>query len=56
MSRRDRAPFALTNGFQDAFIAAAIVAFVGVLVSLFVVSRRRSGEEEVGEPAFEAAA
>ena len=33
--------FALTNGFQDAFIAGAIVAFVGVLVSVFVVSRTR---------------
>jgi EmrB/QacA subfamily drug resistance transporter len=49
--------FALTNGFQDAFIAGAIVAFVGVLVSIFVVSRRDLTEEvpEV-EPAFEQAA
>ena len=31
--------FALTNGFQDAFIAGAIVAFVGILVAVFVVSR-----------------
>ena len=48
--------FALTNGFQDAFIAGAIVAFVGVLVSIFVVSRRDLVQEEVPEPAFEAAA
>ena len=47
---------ALTNGFQDAFIAGAIVAFVGILVSIFVVSRRDLVEEEVPEPAFEAAA
>jgi MFS family permease len=49
--------FALTNGFQDAFIAGAIIAFVGVLVSIFVVSRRDLTEEvpEV-EPAFEQAA
>ena len=49
--------FALTNGFQDAFIAGAIIAFVGVLVSIFVVSRSDLTEEvpEV-EPAFEQAA
>jgi EmrB/QacA subfamily drug resistance transporter len=47
---------ALTNGFQDAFIAGAIIAFVGILVSIFVVSRRDLVEEEVPEPAFEAAA
>ncbi|HEY3051295.1 MAG TPA: MFS transporter, partial [Gaiellaceae bacterium] len=49
--------FALTNGFQDAFIAGAIVAFVGILVSIFVVSRRDLVQEvpEV-EPAFEQAA
>ena len=49
--------FALTNGFQDAFIAGAIIAFVRVLVSVFVVSRRDLTEEvpEV-EPAFEQAA
>jgi MFS family permease len=48
--------FALTNGFQEAFVAGAIVAFVGVLVSILVVSRRDLEEEEVPEPAFEAAA
>ena len=47
---------ALTNGFQDAFVAGAIVAFVGVLVSIFVVSRRDLVQEDVPEPAFEAAA
>jgi MFS family permease len=49
--------FALTNGFQDAFIAGAIIAFVGVLVSIFVVSRRDLTEEvPEAEPAFEQAA
>src|SRR6476659_6324413 len=49
--------FALTNGFQDAFIAGAIVAFVGVLVSIFVVSRRDLVEEvPEAQPAFEQAA
>ena len=48
--------FALTNGFQDAFVAGAIVAFVGILVSIFVVSRRDLVQEEVPEPVLEAAA
>ena len=49
--------FALTNGFQDAFIAGAIVGFVGILVSIFVV-RGRDLVQEVPEvePAFEQAA
>jgi EmrB/QacA subfamily drug resistance transporter len=49
--------FALTNGFQEAFIAGAIVGFVGILVAIFVVSRRDL-EQEVPEvePAFEQAA
>ena len=50
---------ALTNGFQDAFIAGAIVGVVGILVSIFVVSRRDLVQEEVvpeAEPAFEPAA
>jgi EmrB/QacA subfamily drug resistance transporter len=57
LSTGTAAPFALTNGFQDAFIAGAIVAFVGILVSIFVVSRRDLVQEvpEV-EPAFEQAA
>jgi EmrB/QacA subfamily drug resistance transporter len=51
--------FALTNGFHDAFIAGGIVAFVGILVAVFVVSRRDLEEvpaEAEAEPAFEAAA
>ena len=48
---------ALTDGFQQAFVAGGIVAFVGILVALFVVSRRDL-EQEVpeAEPAFEQAA
>jgi EmrB/QacA subfamily drug resistance transporter len=48
---------ALTNGFQDAFIAGAIVGLVGILVSIFVV-RGRDLVQEVPEaaPAFEQAA
>ncbi len=48
--------FALTNGFQDAFIAGAIIGFVGILVSVFVVRGRDLVQEEVPEPVFEAAA
>jgi EmrB/QacA subfamily drug resistance transporter len=51
-------PLALTDGFQAAFIAAAGVAILGILVALFVV--RRSDLERqpqpVAEPAFEEAA
>jgi EmrB/QacA subfamily drug resistance transporter len=51
---------ALTDGFQAAFVAGAAVALVGVLVALFVVSRRDlvPVEAEVvdAEPAFEQAA
>jgi MFS family permease len=51
--------FALTDGFQGAFVAGAAVALVGVLVALFVVSRRdlvpENAEEEL-EPAFDQAA
>jgi len=47
---------ALTNGFQDAFIAGSIIGFVGILVSVFVVSRRDLVQEEVPAPVFEAAA
>ncbi len=50
---------ALTDGFQAAFFVGAAVAFVGVLVALFVVDRRdlvqESSEEEL-EPAFDQAA
>jgi MFS family permease len=49
--------FALTNGFQDAFIAGAIVGFVGILVSIFVVRGRDLVQEAPeAEPAFEQAA
>src|SRR5919108_604355 len=33
-------PFALTDGFQAAFVGGACVALVGVLVALFIVRRR----------------
>ncbi len=50
---------ALTDGFQAAFVVGAAVAFVGVLVALFVVDRRdlvqESAEEELA-PAFDQAA
>jgi len=48
---------ALTDGFQAAFWAGAVIAFAGVLVSLFLVRGRdvRPQEALVAEPAFEAA-
>ena len=50
-------PVALTEGFQSAFIGAAAVALIGVLVSLFVVRREDLAHEETVEavPALEAA-
>jgi EmrB/QacA subfamily drug resistance transporter len=49
-------PLALTDGFQAAFIAGAAVAFVGVLVALFVVRGRDLKQERIAaEPAFEPA-
>ncbi len=48
---------ALTDGFQEAFIAGAGVALVGILVALFVVSRRDLEQvPDALEPAFEQAA
>jgi EmrB/QacA subfamily drug resistance transporter len=49
---------ALTNGFQNAFIAGGIVAFLGILVALIVVSRRdlEQQPEVEAEPALKAAA
>jgi EmrB/QacA subfamily drug resistance transporter len=51
---------ALTDGFQRAFVAGAAVALVGVLVALFVVSRRDlvpvEAEATDAKPAFEQAA
>jgi EmrB/QacA subfamily drug resistance transporter len=50
-------PFALTDGFQAAFVAGGAVALVGVLVALFVVSRRDLEQAPVeAEPVFEPAA
>jgi MFS family permease len=48
--------FALTSGFQDAFVAGGIVAFVGILVAIFVVRGRDLEEVPEVEPAFEQAA
>jgi EmrB/QacA subfamily drug resistance transporter len=52
-------PFALTDGFQAAFIAAAAITFVGILVSLFLIRRDElTPQEEAeaeGELALEAA-
>ena len=46
-------PVALTDGFQAAFWAGAVVALAGVLVSIFLVRGRDL--EPVGEPVGEAA-
>jgi EmrB/QacA subfamily drug resistance transporter len=49
-------PTALTHGFVNAFWAGAAIAFVGVLVSIFLVRGRDlapSGAAPIGEPAFE---
>jgi EmrB/QacA subfamily drug resistance transporter len=49
-------PVALTDGFEAAFIAGAAVAFVGVLVALFVVRGSDLKQERIAaEPAFEPA-
>src|SRR5215831_981556 len=49
-------PSALTDGFVNAFWAGAAIAFVGVLVSIFLVRGRdlKSHEVPLVEPAFEA--
>ena len=47
---------ALTNGFQDAFVAGGIVAFIGILVAIFVVRGRDLEEVPEVQPAFEQAA
>jgi EmrB/QacA subfamily drug resistance transporter len=51
-------PFALTDGFQAAFIAAAGIAIVGVLAAIVLVRRDDLTPDEVfeGEPVLEAAA
>jgi EmrB/QacA subfamily drug resistance transporter len=53
----DALPFALTDGFQAAFLVGAGVAIAGILVSLFVVRREDLTRQEahVPEPALEAA-
>jgi EmrB/QacA subfamily drug resistance transporter len=49
-------PVALTDGFQAAFIGAAAIALVGILVALIVVRNEDLVEAPVeAEPAFEAA-
>jgi predicted MFS family arabinose efflux permease len=50
-------PVALTDGFVNAFWAGAAIAFVGLLVSIFLVRGRdvRPQEATVGEPALEGA-
>jgi EmrB/QacA subfamily drug resistance transporter len=52
------APVALTDGFQAAFWAGAVIAFTGVLVSLFLIRGRDLQHQEAGvaEPALEPAA
>jgi predicted MFS family arabinose efflux permease len=51
-------PTAMTEGFVNAFWAGAVIAFAGVLVSIFLVRGRdlRLPEPEVSEPALEEAA
>jgi EmrB/QacA subfamily drug resistance transporter len=51
-------PVALTDGFVNAFWAGAAIAFVGVLVSIFMVRGRdlRPIEAPVSEPALDIAA
>jgi EmrB/QacA subfamily drug resistance transporter len=53
----DAVPNALTDGFVNAFWAGAAIAFVGVLVSIFLVRGRdlRPQEAPVTEPMLEAA-
>jgi predicted MFS family arabinose efflux permease len=54
----DAVPSALTDGFVNAFWAGAAIAFVGVLVSIFLVRRRdlRAQEATAPQPALETAA
>ena len=49
-------PTALTDGFVNAFWAGAAIAFVGVLVSIFMVRGRDLQPQEALEPAFDTAA
>jgi EmrB/QacA subfamily drug resistance transporter len=49
-------PTALTDGFVNAFWAGAAIAFVGVLVSIFMVRGRDLQPQETLEPALDTAA
>jgi EmrB/QacA subfamily drug resistance transporter len=49
-------PTALTDGFVNAFWAGAAIAFVGVLVSIFMVRGRDLQPQEALEPVLDAAA
>jgi predicted MFS family arabinose efflux permease len=49
-------PTALTDGFVNAFWAGAAIAFVGVLVSVFMVRGRDLQPQEAFEPALDTAA
>jgi sugar phosphate permease len=50
------APFALTDGFQAAFVGGAGAALLGVLVALFMVRRRDLAQPTAeAQPALEAA-
>jgi EmrB/QacA subfamily drug resistance transporter len=53
----DPVPVALTDGFQAAFLVGAVIALVGVLVSVFIVRREDLTPQEAIEPrpALEAA-
>jgi EmrB/QacA subfamily drug resistance transporter len=54
----DAVPVALTDGFQAAFLVGAAIAFVGVLVSVFIVRGEDLAEHEPEvepQPALEAA-
>jgi EmrB/QacA subfamily drug resistance transporter len=56
IARGSEAPFALTDGFQAAFVGGAAAALVGVLVALIIVRRRDLAQgPAVAEPAAEAA-
>jgi EmrB/QacA subfamily drug resistance transporter len=51
-------PFALTDGFQAAFMGATAIAVAGILAAVLLIRRDDLEPQEVveGEPAFEAAA
>jgi EmrB/QacA subfamily drug resistance transporter len=52
----DAVPFALTDGFQAAFLVGAGIALVGILVGLFIVRREDLSEPvPAPQPALEAA-